>query len=107
MQYVDYFMSDFNISKLFDIAGSKLDIYVNLHNPFNRMYLNTGLLYGLPNDESEERYKYYNSLRKGDKVGDYKQSYIVRPAEKPGQNYIARYGGQFRIVFGIRYNVDW
>ena len=107
MQYVDYFMSDFNLSKMFDIAGSKLDLYVNLHNPFNRSYLNTGLLYGLPNDESEERYKYYNSLKKGDKVGDYKQSYIVRPAEKPGQNYIARYGGQFRIVFGIRYNVDW
>ncbi len=107
MQYADHFMSDINISKLFDIAGSKLDIYVNLHNPFNRTIMNTGLLYGLPNDDSEERYKYYNSLKDGDKVGDYKQSYIVRPAEKPGDDYITRYGGQFRIVFGLRYNIDW
>ncbi|MEN8191347.1 MAG: carboxypeptidase-like regulatory domain-containing protein [Bacteroidota bacterium] len=106
MQNVDYFMTDFNINRYFHIFGSELTLYVNIHNPFNKQYLNTGILRGFTNDKSSEIYRYYNSLKEGDRVGDYEQDYLDRAAERPGENYITRMGGPMRVIMGIRYNIN-
>jgi len=107
MQHVDYFMSDFHIARDFRIAGTRPTVYVNIHNPFSRKVLNYGIMRGLTNNQASESYKYLNSLKEGDRVGDYKQSYLDRPAERPGEDYITRYGGPMRITFGLKFDFDW
>jgi len=107
MQQVNHFMSDIFISKLFRPFGVELTAYMDIHNLINQEILNVGILRGLQQDPSSEIYLYYNSLKEGDRVGDYEQSYIVRPAERPGEDYITRYGGPTRIYFGLRINFDW
>ena len=107
MQHVDYFMSDFHIARDFRIAGTRPTVYVNIHNPFSRKVLNYGIMRGLTNNQASESYKYLNSLKEGDRVGDYKQSYLDRPADRPGEDYITRYGGPMRITFGLKFDFDW
>lgn len=106
MQTVDYFMADININRYFHIFDTELTLYVSIHNPFNKYFLNTGILRGFTNDESSEIYKYYNSLKEDDRVGDYKQDYIDRASERPGEDYITRMGGPTRVTIGVRYNVN-
>ena len=107
MQRVNNFMSDIFLSKVFHVMNTELTAYVDIHNLYNRDVLNTGVLRGLTSDPSTEIYKYYDSLREGDRVGDYEQDHIVRPKERPGEDYITRYGGPVRIYFGLRFNFNW
>jgi outer membrane receptor protein involved in Fe transport len=107
MQHIDYFMNDFHISRMFRFHNLKPVFYLNLHNLFNRKVLNYGILRGLINNEESETYKYLNSLKAGDRVGDYEQSYLVRPAERPGEDYITYYGGPVQITFGLKFDFDW
>ena len=107
MQHINHFMTDIFLSRAFTVFDSKVTAYVDIHNLFNRKVLNVGILRGLTQDPSSEIYKYYDSLKEGDRVGDYKQSYIDRPKERPGEDYITRYGGVTRVFFGLRFNFDW
>ncbi len=108
MQRVDHFMTDIFISKSFTIMDSKVTAYLDVHNLFNRDILNPyALRTGNLTNPNDELYKYYDSLRDGDRVGDYKASHIVRPKEIPGINYISRYGGPIRLYFGFKFNFDW
>ncbi|MCB9502221.1 MAG: TonB-dependent receptor [Deferribacteres bacterium] len=107
MQGYDHFMTDIFISRAFTRFNSKITAYVDIHNLINRDMLNIGILRGLTQDPSSEIYKYYASLKDGDRVGDFKQSYIDRPDERPGEDYITRYGGVTSVFFGLRFNFDW
>ena len=107
MQGYNHFMTDIFLSRAFDVFNAKVTAYVDIHNLINRDLLNVGILRGLTQDPSSEIYKYYKSLKEGDRVGDYKQSYIDRPKERPGEDYITRYGGVTRVFFGLRFNFDW
>jgi len=108
MQKIDHFMTDIYISKTFKVLNTKTTAYLDIHNLFNRKVLN---IYALRNgnltNANDELYKYYSSLKGGDRVGDYKASHIDRPDEIPGVNYISRYGGPMRIYFGFKFNFDW
>ena len=108
MQHVDHFMTDFYINKAFTLLDAKVTAYLDIHNLFNRDVLN---IYALRNgnltNANDELYRYYDSLKDDDRVGDYEASHIDRPDEIPGVNYISRYGGPVRIYFGLKFNFDW
>ncbi len=108
MQNIDQFMIDINISKDIYLKNNRISFYCNIHNPFNKMYLDTRYLRGLTNNPSSEIYQYYDLLEDGDRVGDYSQPYLnVSEDDKPGEAYIVRYGGPVRIFFGMKYDIDW
>lgn len=105
LKTVDHFMDDIFFSRSFHLFGSEVMGYLDIHNLINHDVMNVGILRGLTVNPSSEIYQYYASLKKGDRVGDYKQDYLVRPKERPGEDYITRYGGPVRIYFGIRFSL--
>jgi len=107
LQYANSFSNDYFISKTIHIGSLPAIIYCDVHNLFNRKLLNVGVLNGLAENPGSEKYQYFASLRKGDRVGHYKAKHIVRPKEKPGENYIYRVGGPIKVFFGIRFNFDF
>jgi len=107
MQYADHFMLDFYISKSVKILDSKLTFYCDIHNPFNRDLLNIGLLRGENYIPGTESYRYLASLKSGDRVGDYEQSYLDYDRTRPGELDIYKYGGPMQIFFGLKFNFDW
>ena len=106
MQYVDYFMMRFTINKDFFIGKNKISLYCKVNNPLNRQVLNIGLLRGLTNDPTSEIYKYFESLKDGDRVGDYKKSHIIYP-KRLGENLIHRVGTPVSFDLGLKFNIDW
>ena len=101
------FMSDFYISKAINIGGLGTILYCDVHNLFSRKLLNVGVLDGSDENMASELYKYYASLEEGGgRIGDYKESHIVAPKQKPGENYIYRVGGPVKIFFGLRFNFN-
>jgi hypothetical protein len=105
MQNANYFRSDFFISKDINTAGIETTFYLDIRNLFSRKLLDWSVLSG-PNDRpGKEQYEYLRSVEAGGgRVGHYKDDDIVRPDEKPGENYIARVGGPIRYYFGLRFN---
>ncbi|NIA28883.1 MAG: TonB-dependent receptor plug domain-containing protein [Actinobacteria bacterium] len=105
MQNANYFRGDFYISKNLMLKGVNANLYLDVRNLFSRKLLNWQVLSG-PNDRpGKEQYEYLKSIEKSKhRVGHYKAHDIVRPAEKPGDNYFARVGGPIRIYFGLRFN---
>ena len=106
LQSTNSFMSDFYISKSINIGGLATILYCDIHNLFSRKLLNVGVLDGSADNPASEVYKYYASLKEGDRIGDYKESHIVAPEQKPGENYIYRVGGPVKIFFGLRFNFN-
>jgi len=107
LQYADSFGNDFYISKELNVGGLSATLYCDVHNLFARRLLNTGALDGLSNNPGSEIYQYYASLKKGDRVGQYKASHLVYPKEKPGINYYYRVGGPVIVFWGLRFNMDF
>ena len=107
MQWANYFSNDYYISRIFKIGNVRSTLYLDVHNLFNRHLLNVSVLDGLSTNPGSEIYRYYDSLRDGDRVGHYKASHIVKPAEKPGENYIYRVGGIRRISLGLKFDFNW
>jgi hypothetical protein len=107
LQRADSYRNDFFISKTFNIGGMPAIFYCDIHNLFSRKLLNVGALNGLAESPGSEKYEYYKSLRPGDREGHYQASHIVRPKEKPGEDYIYRVGGPVDVFFGLRFNLDF
>jgi len=104
MQNANYFGGDFYFSKDIKLPGTSAAFYLDIRNLFSRKLLNWGILAGPSDVPGKEQYEYLNSLKKGDRVGHYQVSHIIRPAEKPGENYIYRVGGPIRFYLGLRIN---
>ncbi len=107
LQYANSFSNSYFISKTIRIGKLPAVFYLDVENLISRKLLNVGVLDGLSQNPGSEVYKYYASLKKGDRVGHYQASHIVRPAEKPGENYIYRVGGPVKVFFGLRFNFDF
>jgi hypothetical protein len=107
LRYTDSFGNDFYLSKEVNIRGLGATLYLDLHNLFSRTLLNVGVLNGLAINPGSEVYQYFASLKSGDRVGQYKQSHLVYPKEKPGENYYYRVGGPVQVFFGLRFNMDF
>jgi len=107
LQWADSFSNDFFVSKAVTIGKLPAVFYCDIHNLFSRKLLNVGVLNGLAESPGSEKYNYFASLRPGDRVGHYKASHIVRPKEKPGENYIYRVGGPVKVFAGLRLNFDF
>ena len=107
LQWADSYSDDYYVSRLFHFRKSKATFYLEIQNLFNKKRLNVGVLDGLSINPGSEIYQYYASLKKGDRVGDYKQSYIRRPKDKPGENYIYRAGGPVRVFIGLKFDLLW
>jgi len=107
LQSTDSFSNDFYVSKDIHIRGLLATFYCDIHNLFSRTLLNVGALNGLAENPGSEIYKYYASLKPGDRVGHYKASHLVYPKEKPGVNYYYRVGGPVVVFFGLRFNFDF
>ncbi len=107
LRYTDSFGNDFYLSKEVNIRGLGATLYLDLHNLFSRTLLNVGVLNGLAINPGSEVYQYFASLKSGDRVGQYKQSHLVYPKEKPGENYYYRVGGPVQVFFGMRFNMDF
>jgi hypothetical protein len=106
LQWTDSFSDAFFISKTIGIGGSSAILYCDIRNLFSRELLNVGVLNGLGESPGSEKYNYFASLKEGDRVGHYKASHIVRPKEKPGEDYIYRVGGPVNVFFGLRFEFD-
>jgi len=78
VRWRDYQHTNLRLSKNFTVRGVGFEAYMEVINVFNRKelthYLRSLLLPNLKDWEN-----YMNSLRPGDRPGDYKQSYIVLP----------------------------
>ncbi len=107
LQWTNSFSNDFYLSKELNFFGVSASVYSEVHNPFNRKLLNIGALDGLAENPGSEIYQYYASLKSGDRIGQYKQSHLVYPKEKPGVNYYYRVGGPVQVFFGMRLNMDF
>ncbi len=108
MQNIDHFLMKINISKDMFIGKNRISLYCNIYNPVNRKFLNIGILRGMVNNPSSEIYQYYDSLKDGDRIGDYKQSYLnINENDRPGEGYILRVGGPMRVTFGLKFDFDW
>ncbi len=106
MQNANYFRGDFLINKEIRVAGLKSTIYVDIRNLISRKLLNYSVLYGPSDVPQSELYQYLNSLKSGDRVGHYKAKHIIRPEEKPGENYVYRVGGPIRFYMGMQFNFN-
>ncbi|NOY76726.1 MAG: TonB-dependent receptor [Calditrichaeota bacterium] len=101
LQWKNYFRSDIYMSKNFKVGSVTVSPYLDMRNLFARKMLNVGILRGLAANPGSEIYKYYASLRKGDRVGDYKQSYLKYPHSKPGEPLYIHQGGPKEVYMGI------
>lgn len=104
IQNPNYFCSDFYFSRDIHFPIGLATLYFDIRNLFSRKLLNYGVLAGKSDEPGRELYEYLNSLKPGDRVGHYKASHIVHPAEKPGDNYYYRVGGPVRYYVGLRFN---
>ena len=105
LQYANTFTNSFYVSKAVGYGWLKADLYLDVRNLFARRLLNVGVLTGPSDNPGSEQYKYFASLKPGDRVGHWKKAHIVRPKEKPGENYIYRTGGPILVYFGVRLRI--
>ena len=107
MQNANYFRADFFISKELRLMDVDAMLYLDIRNLFSRKLLNWYVLSGPSDRPGKEQYLYLKSIEEGGhRVGHFKANDIIRPAEKPGDNYIYRVGGPVRFYFGLRINFD-
>jgi hypothetical protein len=107
MQNADYFSSDFFFSKDVSMIGTTTTFYLDVRNVFAQKLLDWTILNGPEDNPKSDQYKYLKSIEEhGGRLGHYKEDYIVRPSERPGERLIYRAGGPIRVYLGLRFNFN-